>query len=122
MFNYTFLNLFKSQSPRMVKNPCQLTIDTYHCYLLFPKSCSVTFTARSCYIYKLHTQIVINNGSSVQKNLQCTHFSQLWKTGSNHLRQELTLELFFLDLTKAFATVPHRALLENLHLLALTST
>ena len=36
------------------KNPCQATIDQYHCYLLFPKSLSVTFTARSCYIYKVH--------------------------------------------------------------------
>jgi len=64
-------------------------------FLFFPKSWSITFRARSCYIYKLRTQLVINNGSSVQKNPQSMHFSQLWMTGSNHLRQELTLELFF---------------------------
>jgi len=79
----------------MVKNPCQPTIGQYHCFLLFPKSWSITFTARSCYIYKLRTQLVINSGASVQKNPQSMHFSQLQMAGSNHLRQELTLELFF---------------------------
>jgi len=66
-----------------------------YCGLLFPKSWSITFTARSCYIYKLRTQLVINSGASVQKNPQSMHFSQLRMAGSNHLRQELTLELFF---------------------------
>jgi len=72
----------------------------YHCCLLFLKSWSITFTARSCYIYKLRTQLVINSGASVQKNPQSMHFSQLWTTGLNHLRQELTLELFSLTSLK----------------------
>ena len=36
-----------------------------------------------------------NNGAPVQKNPLSMSFSQLWMTGSNHLRQEQTLELFF---------------------------
>jgi len=70
----------------------------------------------------VYTQLVVNNGASVQKNLHSMYFTQQRMTGSNHLRQKLTMELFFFILNKAFDTVPHRALLENLHLLALTST
>jgi len=96
-----------------MKNPCQPTIDQYHCCLLFPKSWSITFTTRSCYIYRLRTQLVINNGASVQKkHSPCTSLSYGWLAQITWDRSWHWSRFF--DLTKVFDTVPHRALLEKL--------
>ena len=67
----------------------------------------------------VYTQLVINNRAFVQKK---STVNALLSAKDDWLETGADNGAVFFVLNKAFDTVPHRALLENLHLLALIST